>query len=61
MYEKTLLAGWGDMDFNAHMRHTVYLDKSGDVRMLFFSAHGFPMREFTRLGVGPVIQPEKVR
>jgi hypothetical protein len=22
MYEKTLIAGWGDMDFNAHMRNT---------------------------------------
>jgi acyl-CoA thioester hydrolase len=28
MYEKKLLAGWGDMDFNAHMRNTAYLDKS---------------------------------
>jgi acyl-CoA thioester hydrolase len=28
MYVKTLFAGWGDMDFNAHMRNTAYLDKS---------------------------------
>jgi len=28
VYEKTLIAGWGDMDFNAHMRNTAYLDKA---------------------------------
>jgi acyl-CoA thioester hydrolase len=55
VYEKTFLAGWGDMDFNSHMRNTAYLDKSADTRMLFFSEHGFPMSEFVRLKVGPVI------
>lgn len=60
MYEKKLLAGWGDMDFNAHMRNTAYLDKSGDVRMIFFSEHGFPMSEFSRLRLGPVIQKDEI-
>ena len=60
MYEKILLAGWGDMDFNAHMRNTAYLDKSGDVRMMFFSEHGFPMSEFSRLRLGPVIQKDEI-
>lgn len=59
-FEQTLFAGWGDMDFNGHMRNTAYLDKSGDVRMRFFEAHGFPMREFRRLGVGPVIMKDEV-
>jgi acyl-CoA thioester hydrolase len=60
MYEKKLMAGWGDMDFNAHMRNTAYLDKSGDVRMFFFSEHGFPMSEFSRLRLGPVIQKDEI-
>lgn len=60
MYEKKLMAGWGDMDFNAHMRNTAYLDKSGDVRMIFFSEHGFPMSEFSRLRLGPVIQKDEI-
>jgi len=60
MFEKTLLAGWGDMDFNSHMRNTAYLDKSGDVRMMFFSEHGFPMSEFARLKVGPVIMKDEI-
>jgi acyl-CoA thioester hydrolase len=60
MYEKTLYAGWGDMDFNAHMRNTSYLDKAADVRMIFFAEHGFTMRDFVRLRIGPVILRDDV-
>jgi acyl-CoA thioester hydrolase len=55
MFERLLIAGWGDMDFNAHMRNTAYLDKSADVRMMFFAEHGFPMSEFLRRKLGPVV------
>ena len=55
MFERILTAGWGDMDFNSHMRNTAYLDKSADVRMMYFSENGFPMAEFHRLRMGPVI------
>jgi len=54
-FEKTLYARWGDMDFNGHMRNTAYLDASADVRMFFFSEHGYSMREFEQLRFGPVI------
>lgn len=60
MYAKTLYAGWGDMDFNSHMRNTAFLDKSADVRMMFFADHGFPMAEFLRLKMGPVILRDEV-
>jgi len=60
MYEKTLYAGWGDMDFNSHMRNTAYLDKAGDVRMMFFSEHGFPMSEFRGRNLGPVIVEDQL-
>lgn len=60
MFEKTMLAGWGDMDFNAHMRNTAFLDKSADLRMLFFAEHGFPMGEFVRLRLGPVVMKDEV-
>lgn len=59
-FVKDLLAGWGDMDFNSHMRNTAYLDKSGDVRMLFFAEQGFPMSEFMRLRIGPVVMKDEV-
>lgn len=60
MYEKTLIAGWGDMDFNSHMRNTAYLDKSADVRMMYFADSGFPMSEFLRLKLGPVVMKDEV-
>jgi acyl-CoA thioester hydrolase len=60
MYQKTLIAGWGDMDFNSHMRNTAYLDKSADVRMMFFADRGFPMSEFRRLRLGPVVMKDEI-
>lgn len=60
MYERTLFAGWGDMDFNSHMRNTAYLDKSADVRMMFFAEHGFPMAKFVALRLGPVVMQDEV-
>ena len=60
MFEKTLLAGWADMDFNAHMRNTAYLDKSSDVRMMFFSENGFPVAEFARRKIGPVVMKDEL-
>jgi acyl-CoA thioester hydrolase len=60
MFERRIIAGWGDMDFNAHMRNTAYLDKAVDVRMMFFAEHGFPVSEFARLRVGPVVMKDEV-
>lgn len=54
-FRRRLWARWGDMDFNGHMRNTAYLDASGDVRMMYFAAHGFPMRELEARRLGPVI------
>jgi acyl-CoA thioester hydrolase len=48
------------MDFNAHMKNTAFLDKSADVRMLFFSENGFPPEEFSRLRLGPVILKDEL-
>ena len=60
MFEQKLYASWGDMDFNSHMRNMAFLDKSADVRMLFFSAHGFPMEEFMRRRLGPVVMKDEI-
>jgi acyl-CoA thioester hydrolase len=60
MYSKKLYAGWSDMDFNSHMRNTAYLDKSADVRQMFLMEHGFPMEEFIRLKIGPVVMKDEV-
>ena len=60
MFEQRFVAGWGDMDFNAHMRNTAYLDRGADTRMLFFAAHGFPMAEFKRRAIGPVVMRDEL-
>jgi acyl-CoA thioester hydrolase len=60
MYKKTLYAGWADMDFNSHMKNTAYLDKAADVRQMFMMEHGFPMEEFVRLRLGPVVMKDEV-
>ena len=60
MFEKQLIAGWGDMDFNSHMRNTAFLDKSADVRMMFFAEHGFPMEAFMRQRIGPVVRTDEI-
>jgi acyl-CoA thioester hydrolase len=60
MYTKTLYAGWADMDFNAHMKNTAYLDKAADVRQMFLIENGFPVEEFSRLRIGPVMMKDEV-
>ena len=55
LFERTLYARWGDMDFNGHMKNTAFLDASADVRMMYFDENGFSMREFEKRRVGPVI------
>ena len=48
------------MDFNSHMKNTAYLDKAADVRQMFLAENGFPMEEFVRLGIGPVVMKDEV-
>jgi len=48
------------MDFNSHMKNTAFLDKSADVRMMFFAENGFPAGEFSRLRIGPVVMKDEV-
>jgi acyl-CoA thioester hydrolase len=60
MYTRRLYAGWADMDFNSHMKNTAYLDKTADVRQMFLIEHGFPVEEFLRLRVGPVVMKDEV-
>lgn len=60
LFECTFHAGWVDMDFNAHMRNTAYLDRCVDVRLMYFTSRGFSMREFERLRIGPVVRRDEV-
>jgi len=42
------------------MRNTAYLDKATDVRQMFLTEHGFPIEEFARLRIGPVVMKDEV-
>jgi acyl-CoA thioester hydrolase len=60
VFERSFIAGWGDMDFNSHMRNTAFLDKSGDLRLMFFASCGFPISEFQRLRLGPLAMKDEL-
>ena len=60
MFERSFIAGWGDMDFNSHMRNTAFLDRSADSRMMYFAASGFPVAEFARRMIGPVVMKDEI-
>ena len=54
-FSRQFIARWADMDFNAHMANTAYLNFAADLRFTFFQEHGFPASEFGRLQLGPVV------
>lgn len=60
MYERSFHVGWGHLDSNGHMANTAYLDLAVDIRMMFFKEHGFPVAEFVRRGLGPVIKTDTI-
>lgn len=59
-FSRTFHVRWGDMDFNAHMRNTSYLDTAVDVRLMYFAENGFPSSEFERLRLGPVVRRDEL-
>lgn len=60
MFEKQFIVGWADVDANGHMRNSAYLDRCSDIRMMYFTENGFPMAEFARHRVGPVIMRDEI-
>ena len=54
-FEQRFRVGWGDLDVNAHMRNTAFLDRAADARMLFFASQGFTVARFAAEKFGPVI------
>jgi acyl-CoA thioester hydrolase len=60
LFEKRMIATWGDMDYNGHMRNTAFLDKSADARLMFFAEHGLPADAFIQLKIGPVVRKDEV-
>lgn len=59
-FETVLPARWADMDANAHMANTAYLDASADARLMYFASRGFPASELARLRFGPVVRRDEI-
>ena len=57
----TFQARWADMDFNGHMKNTAYLDYASDSRMLYFKENGFPLSEFSKLDIGPIVFKDTIQ
>ncbi len=60
-FSVAFLAQWSDMDQNGHMRTHAFLASAEDSRMQYFAAHGYPAHEFSRRGLGPVIQCDNLQ
>ena len=54
------IAGWADMDANAHMANFAYVNKCVDSRMAFFNQNGFPVTEFAKRKLGPVVRRDEL-
>lgn len=59
-FSHTFIIGWEHIDANAHMKNTAYFDLSVTTRMLYFQSQGFPMREFERWHIGPVVRRDEI-
>lgn len=53
-------ARWPDMDFNQHMRNAAFLGYAEDTRLRYLDSLGWPMQEFTRRQLGPVVLEDKL-
>jgi acyl-CoA thioester hydrolase len=54
------IAGWADMDANAHMANFAYLNKCVDARMGFFQSQGFAVSSFATRRLGPVVRRDEI-
>jgi acyl-CoA thioester hydrolase len=54
------VATWADLDANAHMANFAYLARCVDARMAYFNDSGFPVTEFARRQIGPVVRRDEL-
>lgn len=51
---------WADLDSNAHLKNTRYLDYAAQARFLFLASAGFTPQAFAEAKMGPVIFEDRV-
>ena len=55
MFSRSFDVIWADLDANAHMRHTAYMDYAAQVRLAWLFEMGFSIERLAAAGVGPVL------
>lgn len=60
-YAKHYPVRWADLDPNGHMRHSAYNDYAAQLRLDCLADAGFPLAQFARLGIGPILFREDTR
>jgi len=51
---------WADLDSNAHLKNSRYLDYAAQARFLFLAAAGFTPLAFAEAKLGPVVFEDRV-
>ncbi len=46
---------WSDVDPNMHMRNSVYMDFTDQVRIKFFHVNGISLLSFKEMQIGPIL------
>lgn len=59
-FSQTYTVRWSDLDANAHMRNTAYMEYAMQTRMAYFHANDYSTGEFARLQFGPVVLKEEL-
>jgi acyl-CoA thioester hydrolase len=59
-FEKRVHVGWRDVDGNAHMGNSSFLDHASNTRILFFAEHGFTVARFAAEKFGPVVAHDEL-
>lgn len=59
MYSKSFQVLWTNIDANRHLKHSAYADYAAQIRLSYFHEHGFPIDEFARLQIGPILFREE--
>lgn len=59
-FERTFQVSWAQLDSNAHMANTAFLDLVVDVRFLYFAEMGFPPEAFAKQRIGPVVRRDEL-
>lgn len=60
-YIKSFQVIWANIDANRHLRHTAYNDYAAQVRVNFFTDHGFSIERLVKTEIGPILFKEETK